>query len=69
VVLAWRPFLGGQFLYIYKRVGIPVCLTRYSYFNAVTGTSVAARSDGYSPESSPINVAKTSANSGSQGGV
>ena len=43
--------------------------THHSYFKAVTGTSVAARSAGYSPEISPTIVAKISANSGSQAGV
>jgi hypothetical protein len=41
----------------------------HSYFSASTGTSVAARKAGYSPDSSPISEANTVANSGSHSGV
>ncbi len=41
----------------------------YSYFKAVTGTSVAARRAGYNPDNNPITVAKARAKIGSQKGV
>ena len=41
----------------------------YSYFRAMTGIIVAARSAGYSPETMPIMVEKIIANSGSHTGV
>lgn len=61
----------GQYTTLYKPASTNKNDNRYpySYFSAVIGDSVAAPSAGYRPESSPINVAKTSAKMGSHSGV
>ena len=45
------------------------CEEYYSYFNAITGIMVAARSAGYRPEIMPMMVEKIKAKSGNQNGV